>query len=203
MAAQHDVLMQLLAAQIEEAVAQPHVFWIILLAEHGHRQFGGGSQNLDSGDIDFDEAGRHFRIFGARGASPNRAVDQHDPFRTKLFGLIESWRIRIHHALGNAIVIAQIDEQHAAMIANAMAPAGKTNRFAGLHLAKAAAAMGTIAVHYMVTSKRKRIGRACGLRQPRGEPHGRRRLSRRGCEGVPVRPWNAREPIADRPPLQY
>ena len=60
LAAQHDVLMQLLAPQIEEAVAQPHVLGIILLAEHRHGQFGGGSQNLDSGDIDFDEAGRHF-----------------------------------------------------------------------------------------------------------------------------------------------
>ena len=197
------LLMQLLATQIEEAVAQPHVFWIILLAEHGHRQFGGGSENLDSGDIDFDQAGRHFGIFGARrGVSAPRRRSAR-PIPNEAFRLVESRRIRIDHALGHAIVIAQIDEQHAAMIANAMAPAGKTNRFAGLHLAKAAAAMGTIAVHYMVTSKRKRIGRACGLRQPRGEPHGRRRLSRRGCEGVPVRPWNAREPIADRPPLQY
>src|SRR3984893_10180103 len=96
--AQHDVLMQLVAAQIEEAIAQPHVFRIVLLAEHGHRQFGGGSQNLDSDDIDFDEAGRHFGIFGARGAFPNRAVDPDDPFRTNLPSLRESWLILVHDA---------------------------------------------------------------------------------------------------------
>jgi hypothetical protein len=51
-------------------------------------------------------------------------------------------------------VIAQIDEQDTAMIANAMAPAGKTYRFADVRFARLAAAMGTIAVHYVVTSTR-------------------------------------------------
>jgi hypothetical protein len=75
--------------------------------------------------------------------------------------LIESLRIRVDHTLGHAVVIAQIDEQHAAMIANAMAPARKTNRFAGLRFARVAAAMGAVAVHDKVTSKRKSVG--CGL----------------------------------------
>src|ERR1700674_1851746 len=148
--------MQLLAAQIEEAIAQPHVFRIILLAEYRHGQFGGGSQNLDSGDIDFDEAGRHFKIFGARGAFPDRAVDPDHPFRPQLFGLVESLRIRVDHALGYAVVIAKIDKQNAAMIANAMAPAGKTNWFAGLRFAKVAAAMGAVAVHYNWSRARAR-----------------------------------------------
>ena len=153
--AQHDVLMQLFPAQIEESIAQPHVLGIVLLAEHGHRQFGGGSQNLDLGHIDFDEAGRHFGIFGARWAAPDRSVDPDHPFRAKLLGLGESRRIRIHHALGYAIMIAKIDEQDAAMIADTMAPAGETNRFAGVGFAQGAAAMGTVAVHNKVTSKRK------------------------------------------------
>ncbi len=168
MTAQHDVLMQFFAPQIEEAVAQPYVFRIILLAGHGHRQFGGGSQNLDSGDIDFDESGRHFKIFGARGAAPDRSVDPDDPFRPKFSGLIESLRIRVDHALSNAVMIAQIDEQHAAMIANAMAPAGKTNRLAGLRFARVAAAMGAVAVHYR-RSRARRVRRSLLVRATRAE----------------------------------
>ena len=167
--AQHDVLMQLFTAQIEKTIAQPHLFWIILLAEHGDGQFGGGPQNLDCGHIDFDEAGRHFGIFSPRGAMANLSVDPDHPFRTKLLGLRESRRIRIHDTLGYAIVIAKIDEQDAAMIADTMAPAGETNRFAGVGFTQVAAAMGTVAVHIKVTSKRKGKGAAL-----RFAPSGRR-----------------------------
>ena len=40
-AAGHDVLVQLLATQVEETVLKPYVFRIFLLAEHRQRQFGG------------------------------------------------------------------------------------------------------------------------------------------------------------------
>ena len=46
-AARHDVLMQLVAAQIEEAVFQPDVFGIFLLAKHRQRQFTGRAKHLD------------------------------------------------------------------------------------------------------------------------------------------------------------
>ena len=39
-AAGHDVLVQLLATQVEEAVLEPYVLGIFLLAEHRQRQFG-------------------------------------------------------------------------------------------------------------------------------------------------------------------
>jgi len=183
--AQHDVIMQFFAPQIEKAIAQPHFFRVVLLAENGHGQFGGGSQNLDSGHVDFDEAGRHFGIFGARGAAPDLSVDPDDPFRTKFFGLRESRRIRVRHALGDAIMIAKINEQDAAMIADTMAPAGEADHFTHVRFAQGAAIMGTVAVHDRVTSKRK--GRSCALRQAGGEPHGRRHLSRLGKPPVRMR----------------
>ena len=60
------------------------------------------------------------------------AVDPDHDFRAQLLGLTEGRRIRIDHALGQAVVVAQIDEQHAAMVADAMAPAGQADRGAGL-----------------------------------------------------------------------
>src|SRR6202023_2662871 len=50
----HDVLMQVLAAQIEETVTKPDVLGIFLLAEHRHRQFGSPAQDLDLANVDFD-----------------------------------------------------------------------------------------------------------------------------------------------------
>ena len=57
-AAGHDVLVQLLATQIQEAEFEPYIFWIFLLPEHWQRQLARRSQHLDFTDIDFDCPGR-------------------------------------------------------------------------------------------------------------------------------------------------
>ena len=139
--ARHDVLVQRLAAQIEEAVLQADVFRIFRLAEHRQRQFAGRAQHLDLADVDLDLAGRQIVIVGAFGAAADLAVDPHHEFRAQLFGLRERRRVRIDHALGQAVMVAQIDEQHAAMVANAMDPAREADRLADVALAERAACM--------------------------------------------------------------
>ena len=123
-AAGHDVLVQFLPAQVEETVLKPYVLRIFLIAKHRHRQFAGRPQYLDLADIELDHAGRQFRIIGAGRTAADLAVDPHHPFRAKLFGVLERRRIRVGDALGQAVMVAQIDKQHAAMVADAMAPAG-------------------------------------------------------------------------------
>jgi hypothetical protein len=44
-------------------------------------------------------------------------------------------------------MVAEIDEQHAAMVANAMAPAGQANGFADIAVAERAAGMGPVTMH--------------------------------------------------------
>jgi hypothetical protein len=44
-------------------------------------------------------------------------------------------------------MVAQIDEQHTAMIANAMDPAGQPNRLANVALAERAAGVGPVTMH--------------------------------------------------------
>ena len=133
--------MQLLATEVEEAVLEPDVFRIFLLAEHRQRQLGRRPEHLDLADIDFDHAGRQFRIVGTIGTAADLAVDPHHPFRAQLFGVLERRRIRVGHDLGDAVMVAQIDEQHAAMVADTMAPAGKTGGLADVALAERAACM--------------------------------------------------------------
>jgi hypothetical protein len=137
----HDVLVQLFAAQIEEAVFQADVFGIFVVAEHRQRKVAGRAQHLDLADIDLDLAGRQVVIVGALGAAAGLAVHPHHEFRAQLLGLRKCRRVRIDHALGKAIMVAQIDEQHAAMVAHAVDPAREANRLADVALAERAACM--------------------------------------------------------------
>ncbi len=144
----------MLAAQVEETVFQPDLFRVFLLAEHRHRQFGGGAQHLDLVDVDFDETCRQFGIFRAGRALPHLAVDAHHPFGAQLFRLLEGRTIRIGHHLREAVMVAQIDEQNAAVVADAVAPARQPHIFADVAVAERAAGMGAITMH------EKRIRRA-------------------------------------------
>jgi len=132
---------QLLATQVEEAVLEPDVFRIFLLAEHRQRQLGRRPQHFDLVDIDFDHAGRQLRIIGPIGAAAHLAVDPHHPFRAELFHVLERRRVGVGHALGDAVMVAQIDEQHTTMVADTMTPAGKTGGLADVAVAERAACM--------------------------------------------------------------
>ena len=175
--AQHDVLVQLLAPQIEEAVPEPRVLGIGLVAEHRQRQIARRAQNFDLAHVNLDEAGRHLGVFGAGRALAHLAVDADHEFRAQLLGLAEGRRIRIDHALGEAVMVAQIDEQHAAVVADAVAPAGKPDVGAVLGEGQGAAGMRAVAMH---ESRSFRFERRCvdengrrGKRQVR-----RRRVTR-------------------------
>ncbi len=146
LAAQHDVGVQVLAAQIEEAIFEPDLFRIILLAEHRHRQFGGWAQHFDLVDIDFDLAGGQFGIDGAFRPPPHFAVDAHHPFRAQRFGKLERRAVGIGDNLGQTVVVAQVDEEHAAMVADAVAPPGEPHDLADVILAQLAAGVRTIAM---------------------------------------------------------
>ena len=75
----HDVLVQGLAPQIEEAVLQPQIFRVVGLAEHRQRQLLGRRQHLDLGREQLDLAGRQVGVHGALGARAHLAVDADHP----------------------------------------------------------------------------------------------------------------------------
>ena len=169
-AALHDVLVQVLAAQVEETVFEPDFLWIVLIAEHRHRQFAGRPQHLDLADVDFDLAGRQVRVHGAARPAAHLAVDPHHPLRAQRLGHLKSRAVRVGDDLGQAVMVAQVDEQHAAMVANAVAPARQPGLDADVALAKRAAGMGAIAMHAQIRTersayvgKRWRTTTFCGL----------------------------------------
>ena len=176
--AQHDIFMQLLAAKIEKAIFEPRIFGVDRVAEHGQWQFGGRPQHFDFGDVEFDQPRRAFRIFGAGRALAHFAVETRDPFGTQFLRLCEGRRIRIDHALRETVMIAQIDEQHSAMVANAVTPPGQPSFVAGVRFAKLSAAVRTITMHdVFLCSKKGKAG--AQTRDWRGKAH---------SGGVPVKP---------------
>ena len=72
---------------------------------------------------------------------------------------LERRAVGIGDDLGEAVMVAQVDEQHAAMVADAMAPAGKAHLAADVARAKRAAGMAAIAVHCRLHSLFDRSGR--------------------------------------------
>ena len=148
--AQHDVLVQLLAPEIKEPVPEPGILGIGLVAEHRQRQIAGRAQHFNLTDVNLDKPGRHFGVFRPRRALAHLAVDPDDEFGPQLLGRAEGGRIRIDNALGQAVMVPQIDEQHPTVIADAMAPAGKPNVGAILGEGQGAAGVGAVAMHNRV-----------------------------------------------------
>ena len=144
--AQHDVVVQLLAAQVEEAVLEARILGIFEIAEDWQRQLGRGAEHFDAGREHFHGAGRQVGVLGALQPRFDLAVDAHDPFRAQRLGVREGRRIRVHHHLRHAVMVAQVDEENAPVVADAMAPAGEADILADVAVTERATGMGTIAM---------------------------------------------------------
>ncbi len=172
------LLVELLATQVEEAVLEPCFFWIFLIAEHRHGQLAGGAQHLDFADVDLDLAGRQVRILGAARTAAHLAVDPHHPLRTQRLGDLEGRAVGIGDHLGQPVMVAQIDEQHAAVVADAVAPAGQPHVLSDVAVAKRAAGVGAVAVHARVPENRcKSRGEAAEKHMQGGVCQGERRAA--------------------------
>ena len=147
-----------------------------MIAEHRQRQFGRRTQHLDLGREHLDQAGGQIRVLGPGGAIAHLAVDPHHPFRAQLLGILEGRAVGIDHHLGQAVMVAQVDKQQTAMVADAVDPAGQPYGRADIGLAERAAGMGAITMHGG-SSGRMRAQKWAGSA---GKAHGGRALSRQG-----------------------
>ncbi len=157
----HDVGMQGLAAQIEEAELQAQVFRIVGLAEHRNGQLLCRRQHLDLGRAELHLARRQLLIHGALGARAHGAVDADDPLGAQRLGNLEGGAVGIGDHLGKAVVVAQVDEQQPAVVAHAVDPAREADGFADVGRAQRAAGVRAIAMERGTGAARGRI--ALGL----------------------------------------
>ena len=144
---QDDVAVQTLATQVEEAVAQANLFRIFLLAENRHRQFGGFRQDFHRQDAHLDLAGRQVGVDGRAFAQDDFAIHLDHALGAQALNDLEARRFGVQHQLGQAIVVAQVNKQQAAVVALAVDPARQTNIRARIRRTEGAAGVGAIGVH--------------------------------------------------------
>ncbi len=148
--------MQPIATQIEHAIFEPDFLRIIEFAEDGHGQVLRHTLDADLLDPKLHFAGGKFlvdRLCRARHHGPG---DRHHPFGARPVSHCEGRVSRLDHALGHAVMVAQVEEQKPAMVAPPVHPAGQTNAGADLLLAQLAAGVCAIGVHW--TDSRKKRG---------------------------------------------
>ncbi len=123
----HDVGVQGLAPQVEESILQAQVLRVVGLAKDRDRQLLRRRQHLDFTGHDLDLASGEIWIDRRFGVDDrplaHLAVDADDPFRADALRLLESGAVGIGDHLGEAVVVAQVDEQQAAVVAHPMHPA--------------------------------------------------------------------------------
>jgi hypothetical protein len=146
----------MLAAQIKKSVFEPDVLRVIRLGGDRHGQLVGRPEHFDVGDEHLDCAGRQVGIFRPGRALAHLALDPHHPLRTQRLGELERARIGIDHALRDAVMVAQVDEQEPAMVADAMAPSRQAHDLADVALTQLPAGVGAITVH--VSSRKAFVG---------------------------------------------
>ncbi len=132
--AHHDL--HLGTAHVEVAVGHAHVFVGILVQREG--QILRGVENLHRLGQQFDRAGLELVV--GRQALADAASDTHTVLVTELAGDRESGGVfALDHHLGQALVIAQIDEGYMALQAKGVDPAAQGNGLADQRLIDKAA----------------------------------------------------------------
>jgi hypothetical protein len=141
--AQAHVLLHRLAAQVEIAVLQADVFVDVVVVDlEGRRQ--AGVEDLQRLGQHLDHAGGQIRVLGAGRPGAHFADHLEDEFRAGLLGQLEGLRgVRVDDHLDRAFTVAQVDEDDPAVVAAAMRPAAQGDDVAGVRAVDGAAVMGT------------------------------------------------------------
>src|SRR6185312_8592828 len=87
------------------------------------------------------------RVHRVGCAGDHLAGERQHPFGARGIDHGEGGAVRLDYALGDAVMIAQVDEDQPAMVTPPVDPARQTDSLADVGPAKLAAGMGTIGVH--------------------------------------------------------
>jgi hypothetical protein len=140
--AQLEVLLHRGAAQVEHAMREPHGLREALLVERERRR-GGSVQDLDLVREHLDLAGAQRGVGRALGPRAHPAGDGNAVFVAQLLGGRERLgAVRIGHDLQQALAVAQVDEDDAAVVAATMDPAGHGDRLVQVAAVDEAAVVG-------------------------------------------------------------
>ena len=167
---QFNLPLHLRPAQVEEPIAQPHLFTGIFVGVHLQRHHLGGRFDRQLVDIDLDPTGLQVGVHRVFGPRLHVAGDRHHRFHTQAIRRFQQWTVRIDDELGDPVAIAQIQEQKPAMAAFPVDPAGQADGLTSVGVPKGPAGMRAISVHSVAFRSEDRPG--AGRRGERSAGHG-------------------------------
>ena len=139
--------MQVVTAEVEETVFEPHRLRRLVVPGDLERNHVGFAENLHIGCPDLDFTGGQFRVDRLGRAGDDPAVETDDGFDPPAVQSLIERALRIDDDLRDAVVVAQVDENDAAVVADAVNPPRDPDLFADLGLAKLPAGVGAIDAH--------------------------------------------------------
>ena len=147
--------MELLAAEVEEAVLEAHVLALVrLLVGDVDRRHLGRALHHELVGLDLDFARRQVGVDRVGRAELHLAGHGDDAFQVRLLDEAEEAAGRVDDDLREAVVVAQVDEEDAAVVAQAEHPAGEADGLARVAGAELVAGMGAIGMHDSVFSSK-------------------------------------------------
>ena len=145
---QDDVVVQLFAAEVEEAVLEAHLLALLgLFVRDVERRDAGDALHHELVRLDLDFAGGQVVVDRLGVAELHLARHGDDAFKVRLLDEAEEAAARVHDDLGDAVVVAQVHEEDAAVVAQAEHPAGEPDGLAGVLLAELVAGMRSVGMH--------------------------------------------------------
>jgi len=129
---------------------RPGLFRVFLIAEHHQWQFFRRTKHFDATHEYFDLACRQLGVYQLRITCLHLTINADTPFGADLLDLCKCRRIRIAKDLCDAVMVAQVDEQDAAVVTHAINPTGQANSGANISGGQVIAGMRTVCVHYKV-----------------------------------------------------
>ena len=132
---------------------------------------------LDLASHDLDIAGCQLGVHCPALAHHHIARDRHHRFGAERIQRLQRLAPCCGNDLGQAVMVAQIDEQHPAMVADAVNPARDPDGLADMLLAELAAGMGAVAMHRALNLK-EWLNPALVSRRQSGDLQGPERATR-------------------------
>src|SRR5438876_5058675 len=128
MAPEQDVPMELLSPEVEEAVAEADVLRILDVAIDLDRQGLGDREDREVLDGELALPCGELGVHGRGRAGHHRPGHRDDALEAEPLGSLEVRARAVEHALSQAVVVAEVDEQEAAVVAFAMDPTRQPRR---------------------------------------------------------------------------
>ena len=152
--------MNLLAAKVEIAVLEPDFLGIFGLARDRHRELCSRRLNLDFPGDQLDFPRRELGVQRFRRTGDHLSGDRHDRLQLEGIEQLLDGIVLIGDDLGDSVMVAQVDEEHAAMIPLPMDPAGNPDFAPDVGSAELAAIVGAIRVHVSADSDVRKFAAA-------------------------------------------